>query len=429
MPSIVTNITTPLLALVAMAIAGHMGDATHPSAVYIAAVAVGSSLFNMLYWLFVFLRMGGSGLTARALGAGQPDECRAILYRGMCVALFFGLLTAACIRPLGSLTLLFMSPEPFTVSLARQYIDICGFGAPAVMCTYVLTGWFLGMQNSRAPMWVSIAINLINIGLSYVGVYLLHMQVRGVATATLIAEWSGLAIALTLLYVKYRPGMPRWKAVFRWDGIRQFFSINSDIFVRTLCLVAVTLWFTRTGARQGDLMLAVNTLLIQLFVTFSYFMDGFAFAGESLCGLYAGARDAGMLRKTVKLLFVCTSVVALLFTTVYLCAGQSIISLLSDDGAVVSLSADYLPWAVSVPLCGFVAFTYDSICIGTLRTRSMLMSGASAALLFFVLYLVLFPRLQNHGLWIAFLSYLMMRGATLAYALRHPGIYRFTRDK
>lgn len=427
-PSIITNITTPLLALVAMAIAGHMGDGTHPSSVYIAAIAVGSSLFNMLYWLFIFLRMGGSGLTAQALGADDRDECHAILLRGMVVALFFGLLTVALIVPLGDLTLRFMDPEPFTRSLARKYMLICGAGAPAVLGTYVFTGWFLGMQNSRSPMWVSMVINVVNIALSFLTVYGLRMQVDGVALATLIAQWTGFIMSWIICVRRYRVPMLPWRVIMQWDRVRRFFSMNIDIFLRTLCLVAVTLWFTRVGARQGDVMLAVNTLLIQLFVAFSYFMDGFAFAGESLCGLYSGARDYSMLRRTVRMLFACTGVVALLFSTIYFVAGDLIIQALSDDPSVGLSGIEYLPWAVSVPLCGFVAFTYDSICIGTMRTRSMLMSGAVASALFFVLYFTLFPVMGNHGLWLSFVSYLAVRGITLWLAMRFKPLYRITPD-
>lgn len=424
-PSIITNITTPLMAVVAMAIAGHMGDSAHPSAVYISAVAVGSSLFNMLYWLFVFLRMGGSGLTARALGAGDSVECNAVLLRGMAVALFFGLLIVALIVPLADLTLHFMNPEPYTAALARRYMLICGWGAPAVLCTYVYTGWFLGMQNSRSPMWVSVIINLVNISLSYVVVFVFGLKVEGVALATLAAQWVGLAVCVAVCCHRYRLVMMPWRSILRWEDLKLFCSVNGDILLRTLCLVAVTLWFTRVGARQGDVMLAVNTLLIQLFVTFSYFMDGFAFAGESLSGLYSGARDAVRLRQTVRQLFVCTGVVALLFTGIYLTAGDFILGLLSDDRQVVSTGHEYLMWAATVPVFGFVAFTYDSICIGTMRTRSMLLSGFSASVLFFMLYLLLFPRLGNHGLWIAFLAYLAMRGLTLWLLLVRKSIYDF----
>lgn len=423
-PSIITNITTPLLALVDLAIVGHMGG-DHGSAPYIATIAVGGSMFNMLYWLFIFLRMGTSGPTAQALGANDRHKTFVILARAMTVATAFGVLTVVLSRPLGGLTMWFMDPEPATLPMAMNYLLICVWGAPAVLCTYALTGWFLGMQDSRSPMWVSLAINLLNICVSLTLVYGFGMKIPGVAIGTLSAQWAGFFISLIICCVKYKPELPRMSEVLRWNELKSFLSVNTDIFLRTLCLVAVTLWFTRAGALQGDVMLAVNSLLMQLFTLFSFFMDGFSFAGESLCGLYYGMRSKEKLHITVQLVFGCTATLAVAFSAAYFLFGQSFLSIISSDSDILKSTAEYLPWAATVPLAGFVAFTYDAVCVGITRTRSMLESAVFSAIGFFAVYFSLFHLLGNHALWCAFVVYLSMRGLTLHIIFRHHSIYSF----
>ncbi|MDE7471219.1 MAG: MATE family efflux transporter, partial [Paramuribaculum sp.] len=337
-PSIITNITTPLLGLIDLAVVGHMGGASG-SAAYIAAIAVGGSMFNMLYWLFVFLRMGTSGFASQALGAGDRHGTTVILARALTVALASGAVILLLSRPLGELTMRFMDPDPDTLPLSMRYLMICIWGAPAVLGTYALTGWFLGMQDSRSPMWVSLAINLLNIVVSLILVYALGMKIEGVAIGTLSAQWIGFLIAIVICRIKYRPHIPRVSEVMRWKELRRFFSVNTDIFLRTLCLVAVTLWFTRAGTAQGDIMLAVNSLLMQLFILFSFFLDGFAFAGESLCGLYYGMNDPAKLRTVVRLEFLCTGTLALIFSAAYFVAGETFLSFVSSDAGVIEATA------------------------------------------------------------------------------------------
>lgn len=419
-PSIITSITTPLLGLVDLAVTGHMDSGTDGghSAVYIAAIAVGSGLFTMLYWLFAFLRMGTGGLTAQASGAADRQGVALALWRSLAVALLLGLAIIALGKPIGEGLLRFMDPDPDTLAPARRYIAICVWGAPAVLSTFALTGWFIGVQDTRSPMWVSIVINLTNIAVSLILVVGLGMKIEGVAIGTLTAQWTGVLLSLTICLVKYRVALPRASDVVDRQALGRFFSVNSDIFLRTLCMVAVTVWFTRAGARQGDVMLAVNALLMQLFLTFSYFMDGFAFAGESLCGLRYGAGDMPGLRRIARVVLACSGLVALLFTVLYFVGGEWFLGIMSNDGRVASASGDYFMWAVSVPLVGFVAFSLDAVAIGITATRRMLVSAASGTAVFFAVYLLAFPSLGNHGLWLAFLCYLAMRGISLAAMLR-----------
>lgn len=414
LPAIASNITTPLLGMIDTAIVGHIG-----SAVYIGAIAVGSSMFSMLYWLFGFLRMGSSGLTAQSLGHGDRPGCDALLYRALAVGLAAGLLMILFHNPLGSITLDFLDADTSTRQLASQYFNIVIWGAPAVMCNFALSGWLLGMQNSRTIMWMALLTNIVNILVSFTLVYGIGMRIAGVATGTVCAQWSGILYGLVAAMRKYRPRLPSWRRIFHPDSLIQFFKINTDIFLRTLCLVAVTVWFTRSGARQSVDILAANALLMQLFLFFSYFMDGFAYSGEALAGKYLGMGNRRMLHGTVKSLMMWSAVLSVSFALLYLAGGHWILDILTDDSHVRATAAEFLPWIIAVPVAGVLAFVFDGIFIGITHTRSMLVSMALATALFFSLYILLFPTLRNHGLWLAFVVYLLVRGIALGLIYRH----------
>ena len=403
-PAIISNITTPLLGLVDVAITGRIG-----AAVYIGAIAVGGTMFNMLYWLFGFLRMGSSGLTAQAYGASDARGQALVLWRALLVGALAGMVMIGLSQPLCSVVLGFMDADGATASLAASYFRICIWGAPAVMCTYALSGWFLGMQDSRMLMVTSIVINVVNIAVSLAFVYGLGWQIEGVACGTLVAQWTGFATGLWLLR-RYRVGRPDWRQTARGSELRRFFKVNADMMLRTACLIAVTVWFTKTGASQGAVILAVNTLLMQLFLLFSYMMDGFAFAGEALAGRYVGARDFASLHRCVRRLFVWGGIWAILFTALYFFGGEGFLGLLSSDSDVIAASRDYYLWAVSVPLAGFAAFAWDGVFIGATLTRQLLLSMAAAMAAFFILYFSLFNIMGNHALWLAFTVYLFLRG-------------------
>ncbi|MBD5224577.1 MAG: MATE family efflux transporter [Bacteroidales bacterium] len=404
-PSIVANITTPLLGLVDTAITGHMG-----SAVYIGAIAVGGVMFNMLYWLFGFLRGGTSGLAAQAYGAGDRDASDMVLYRSLAVAATVGLAMILLQWPLGYILRSFVDSDPATARLADRYFSILIYGAPAVLATYALSGWFLGMQNSRMLMVTSIVINTVNIVASLAFVYGLGWQIEGVACGTLIAQWTGLAVGVLLLR-RYRLHRPAIGDILRGGELKRFFRVNFDMMLRTVCLIAVTVWFTRAGASQGAVILAVNTLLMQLFLLFSYMMDGFAYAGEALVGRFTGSRDIASLHLCVKRLFMWGAIWAGLFTALYFCGGEGFLKILSSDRDVIAASSDYYLWAVSVPFAGFAAFAWDGVFIGATLTRQLLVSMAGAMAVFFIIYLTLFRSMGNHALWLAFVSYLFARGA------------------
>lgn len=404
-PAIVTNITVPLLGLVDVTIVGHMGNAA-----YIGAIAVGSMVFNMVYWLFAFLRMGTSGITAQAYGA-QHNTAR-ILTRALTIAIVLGLILIAAQRIVVYLGLLIMAPEGATRQLVVSYLSICIYGAPAVLGLYAITGWFIGMQNTRLPMVISITQNVINIACSIIFVYTFGMKVEGVALGTLIAQWAGFIMAVAMQQRQKQSS----KAIHHNGSdefnisYRHFFTINRDLFLRTLFIVGVNVCFTAAGSRQGATILAVNTLLFTLFTLYSYIMDGFAYAGEAICGKYFGARNRAMLRTTVQRLFVWGGALTALYTIVYYLGGLPFLSLLTDDGNIVEAAAPYIPWAVAIPVAGCGAFLWDGVFIGLTATRGMLLSSCVAAVAFFIVWGTLSPTIANHALWLALIGYLALRG-------------------
>lgn len=406
-PSIVSNITVPLLGLIDVAIVGHLG-----SAAYIGAIAVGGMLFNIIYWLFGFLRMGTSGMTSQAFGQRDLKGVTRVLLRAVGVGLFIALCLLLLQYPIRKIAFLLIDATPEVRELATVYFNICVWGAPAVLGLYGFAGWFIGMQNSRFPMFIAITQNVVNIVASLSFVYLLDMKIEGVALGTLIAQYAGLFMA-SLLWLRY---YGRLKIVFRWQEIigktamKRFFQVNSDIFFRTLCLVAVTTFFTSTGARQGDVVLAVNTLLMQLFTLFSYIMDGFAYAGEAMTGRYVGARNNTGLQRMIRLLFRWGWGLSLSFTILYMIGGQDFLGLLTNDTTVIKAAGSYYYWVLAIPLAGFAAFLWDGILIGATATRLMLYSMLVASGLFFVVYYLFYGVMGNHALWMAFLIYLSLRG-------------------
>ena len=411
LPAIVTNITVPLLGLVDTAIVGHMGDAT-----YIGAIAVGSMVFNLVYWVFGFLRMGTSGLTAQARGRRDLQEMRSLLVRSQTVAMTIALLILLLQVPLRDVMLWLIGPTDDVRPLAVTYYHIVVWGAPAMLGLYGLSGWFIGMQNTRLPMVISISQNVVNIVASLALVYGLGMKVEGVALGTVVAQYAGLLMAMAMLVRYYR----RYITI-RLCSLKEFIPflrVNSDIFLRTLCLVAVNLYFTSAGARQGATILAVNALLLQLYLLFSYIMDGFAYAGEALCGRFWGARDNKAFREVVGRLFMWGAGMTVLFTTLYVVGGMPFLRLLTDEETVVQAAHEYVWWAWLIPVAGVAAFVWDGIFIGITQTRGMLVSAAVASVVFLAGVVWLMPVMGNHGLWLSMLLYLAVRGIVQSVIFR-----------
>ena len=415
-PSIVTNITVPLLGLVDVAIVGHMGDAS-----YIGAIAVGTMMMNVICWLFGFLRMGTSGMTSQAYGRGDSKEAATILFQAIALGAAIGILFVLFQPLLLRLFLFFMRPSDEIRAFASVYFHVCVFGLPATLVMYGLTGWFIGMQDTRTPMMVSIFQNIVNIMTSLLLVYVFGMKVEGVALGTLTAQYSGLLLALYILRRKYashyqllfsqftlKPG--DYSSFSYKHTLNRFFRVNRDIFLRTLFLVAVNAAFTSVGSRQGDVILAVNTLLFQFFTLYSYIMDGFAYAGEAICGKYYGAGNAPSFHACIRRLFAWGVIMTVVYTAAYYFGANDILHVLSNEQTVIEASEPYLLWVALIPVAGMGAFIWDGVFIGITDSRGMLLSCFVAAIVFAIILSLFFTTMGNHALWLALLSYLLARG-------------------
>lgn len=416
LPSIVSNITVPLLGMIDVAIVGHMG-----SPAYIGAVAVGSMIFNLIYWLFGFLRMSTSGLTAQAYGRRDLTEVMRILVRSGRIALLTAFAVIVLQLPLKWLMFWLMGPTPDVMPYATTYFHIVVWGAPAMLGLYSLSGWFIGMQNSRIPMFISIMQNVTNILVSLTLVYGFGMKIEGVALGTVIAQYVGLLIAIGLLKQNYGRLFRRFEVRgSRPEASSNLFAVNRDLFLRTVCLVGVNLFFTAASARQGAVVLSMNTVMLQLFLFFSYFMDGFAYAGEALCGRYRGADNTTAFRETLRHLFGWALAVTLAFTLLYIAGSMDIVCLLTDEVEVRHAARDYIWWVWLIPVAGAAAFIWDGVFVGITDGRGMLVATALATVAFAVIYLLTKDTMGNDGLWLAQVVYLALRGLmqTVWYRLR-----------
>ena len=412
LPSLISNITVPLLALVDTTIVGHLGSAS-----YIAAIALGGMIFNMIYWLFNFLRMGTGGLTAQAYGANQHQATSYILLRSLTIAGGIALTLLLLQRPIFQVTFHFVTATAEVRSLASIYFNILIWGAPAMLALYSFTGWFLGMQNARIPMCIAITQNVVNIAVSTLLVFGCHLKIEGVALGTLISQYTALLLAVIFCLTKFDVKQHfELKAILDINTLKRFFQVNRDIFLRTLCLIAVTTYFTSAGSTQGELTLAANTLLMQFFIIFSYFMDGFAYAGEALGGRYFGAHDRLNFQRVTRCLFAWGGALSVLFFFIYFLSGTSLLHLLTNDSQVINRAQQYLPIIYFIPLISFAAFLFDGLYIGTTATRYMLISMFCASAAFFVLINVC--TLSNTLLWLAFLVYLGGRGLMQAFLFK-----------
>ena len=415
LPNIISNITVPLLGLVDIAIVGHLGDDS-----LIGGIAIGTAVFNFIYWNFAFLRMGASGCTAQAYGARNFTEIASVFVRALILALAAALLLVVFQRPIGHAVFLLMDGTPHTMSYAADYFYARIWAAPATISMFAFHGWYIGMQNSRFPMYISIGVNVVNLIFCLWFALGLGWGIVGVAWGTVVAQYSGLVLSIVLWGVYYRRFLRyiRIRECLKPDALLAFFKINRDIFLRTACIVVVYTFFTSTSSGMGDTMLAVNTLLMQLFTLFSYLMDGFAYAGESLAGRYTGAHNAQALNRCVRLLLVWGGVVAVLYTGIYTFGWKAVLSLFTESPVILSEAGDYVGWLIAIPLVAFIPFTIDGILIGATRTAVMRDSVFLSTALFFAVYYGFRSVIGNNALWAAFLLFLIARGI-LQYFMTH----------
>ena len=364
-PSILANITVPIVGMVDIAVAGHLDTS---AAVMIGGIAIGTMLFDLLYWNFGFLRVGTGGLTAQAYGRRDRKECARIFTRA--------------------------------VGIAQRYFFIRIWAAPATLSLMAFKGWFIGMQDSVSPMIVDLVVNGMNVLMSIVlalgfSVGALHYEgigFSGIAAGTVCAQYSGLLTAVCIMAFKYvRTTFSHLergdlRSVFKGSETRRFFVMNADLFVRSLCFIAIYIGFTVISARYGDVLLAVSSIMMKLLMIFSYFTDGFAYAGEALTGRYIGAKDGQMVRQTVRWTFVWSMGIALIFMGIYHFAGVPMLKMMTSDMTVVTAAEGYLPWLLLMPIIGCAAFTWDGIYIGATASKAIRNSMLWAVVGFFAVW-------------------------------------------
>ncbi len=408
-PNIITNITVPLLGMIDIAIAGHLG-----SAVYIGAIALGANIFNMIYWNFGFIRMSSSGFTAQAYGARNFTEAMNVLIRSLMAGVGIGLLIVLLQYPIGKFALSLIKSGAESKIQVETYFRICIWSAPAVLGTYAFKGFFIGMQNAKTPMVIAILNNLLNIVLSLLFVFGFGMQVAGIALGTMLSQVITFIVCM-LMWLKFYGRLRKYRiksSVFDAVAIRSFFRVNGDVFARTFLLTLVTTFFTFVSSGMGDMILAANALLMQFFMLFSYFMDGFAYAGEALTGRYVGSNNRVLLVRMLKRLFFWGFVVSAVSVMIYLFFPNQILQILTNDKAVIETTKSFLFWTVLIPVTGFAAFLWDGVFIGATASREMRNAMIFSTIVFFACYYIAVPLIGNNGLWLAFILYLSVRGIT-----------------
>jgi len=417
-PNIISNISIPLLGLVDMALMGRM-----KSDAYIGAIAIGSLIFNFIYWGLGFLRMGTSGFTAQSWGRRDLRETILVFSRALFIGLTISLLLILLQRPIEWLSFVLIRGEGEVEELARIYFRIRIWAAPAVLGQFALLGFFLGMQNARLPMVVLVSTNIINIICNYYFVMIRGMGSDGVALGTLIAQYSGFFLGSILFLAFFRRLIRYWsrKAMLKASRLKQFLRVNQDIFIRTICLVLVFSFFTARSASTDTLnegeqtVLAVNSLLMQFFMLFSFLIDGFAHASEALTGRFIGAGNKERLERLIKLVFIWGTGISLFFTILYLGSSKAIFRALTNNKEVISNAQPYFFWVILIPLISFAAFLWDGIYIGATAGKAMRNSMLiSTVLVFFPAYIILSMFMGNHGLWLAFILFMLSRTVTMS---------------
>ncbi len=415
LPNIITNITVPLLGMIDIAVAGRLG-----SAVYIGAIALGANIFNMIYWNFGFLRMSSSGFASQAYGARDFSEAMSVFIRSLAIGLGIGFIIILMQYPIGELAFKFIKSGPESVNHVQTYFRIVIWGAPAVLGMYAFKGWFIGMQNARIPMVIAILNNILNIVLSVCFVFGLGMSIEGIALGTTLSQIISLIVA-AILWHKYYGRLRKYiqkDKIWKRQVIREYFRVNGDIFVRTFLLTLVTTFFTFASSGMGDTILAINALLMQFFMLFSYFMDGFAYAGEALTGRYIGAKNRSMLRYMIKRIFFWGLMVSVLAMTIYTLFPDLILRLLTNDTFIIAETKSYMFWTLMIPFAGFAAFLWDGIFIGATASSEMRNAMIISSIIFFTSYFLLTPTWANNALWFSFIVYLAARGITLTIMAR-----------
>ena len=415
-PIVLANATIPILGAVDTAVVGQLG-----LAVPIGAVGIGAIIITAIYWLFGFLRMGTTGLTAQAIGSGDKSETSALLVRGIIIGLVAGLILIITQVPL-FLGALQLSPASIEVEgLAQKYLEIRVYSAPAAIALFGITGWLIAKEKTREVLLLQLALNGINIVLDLVFVLKLGWGVEGVAIATLIAEWSGLIFGLWLAREGFNNGYwKNWVQIFDRARLVKMAKVNSDIMIRSILLEIAFVSFLFLGSSFDDATLAANQVLIQFLNITAYALDGFAFAAEALVGQALGAKNRQLFRKSVVMTSQWGVGSVILMALAFFVFGNSIINVMTTAEDVRVVSYEYLPWMVIAPMAGVAAWMLDGIFIGATRTADMRNMMFISFCIYLIALALLLPTYGNHGLWASLIIFSIARGVTLGF--KYPAL-------
>ncbi len=419
-PNILANLSVPLLGIVNVAVLAHLDSTT-----YLAAVSLVGIIFNFILWSFSFLRMATTGITAQYFGANDKIEISVSLYWSVLIAVIIGLLVFLFRNAIAWLGFKMLHPGNDLAVIMTEYFNIRILGVPASLINFVIIGWLLGMQDSVAAMFMIVFENVVNVALNMFFVIYLGMKADGVALGTAIAGWSSLFFGLLLILLRHKKAL--WKIslklIFVLNKLTRVISVNINIFLRSFSLLTVFSWFTYASKLYGNDVLAVNTLLMQFFMFFSFFIDGFSYAGESLSGKYLGAGKLKMLKITVKILFKWAFWVSVIFSLLYFLGGKFMFKLLTDNDLLIQLAVEKQLWVILIPIVSFAAFVWDGIYAGTTHTAAMRNVMLIAVFgVFFPLYFLLENFMPQLSLWIAFISFFIAR--SIGMTLARPKILR-----
>ena len=410
-PNILSNLSVPLLGAVDTAVIGHL-DKVY----YLGAIAVGSIVFDFIFWGFGFLRMGTTGLVAQAFGAGDKKESRLILLRVLLVGFTVSIFILLLQWPILELSLFIVDASDEVEFYMRQYYQIRIFAAPATLALFGLNGWFLGMQNARFPMYVTILLNILNIILNLVFVLRFDMNVSGVAWGSLISSYVAVGFAIFLYRLRYNSELIELHipSILNPVELKKFFSVNADIFIRTLCLIFSYAFFTAKSAESGDVVLAANTILLQLWYISAYGVDGFAFAAESLVGRFKGAADHENMRLAIKWSLIWGLGLGVIGTGIYSLIGVQLIELFTNQTIVIAAASVVLIWTILAPVVNSICFIWDGVYIGATSTGAMRNSMLIATVLVFIpVFYLSVDYLGVHALWLSMIAFMVARGVAL----------------
>lgn len=396
----------PLLGIVDTALMGRMDDPA-----YIGAIALGGVVFSILYWGLGFLRPGTTGITAQAFGAKDFAQCYRYFLQSFALSLVFGLLILAFHIPIGEFAYSFLNGSDQVKELSHEYFSIRVLAAPAVIALFAFRGWFFGMQNAVAPMVLTIVSNVINIFLSWYLVIYCDMSVRGVAIGTVVAQYAALLLAFGILLYRHKAAIFRYieKQTFQLAKMKRFLNVNQDMFLRNIGIMLVFTFFTNYSAGVSEEYLAVNEILLQLFLFMSYSVDGFAYASEALVGRFIGEKSSDKVRVVVRKTLYYGLGFGTIYSLGYLFFGKWCIQLFTDNQELIDASLPYFKWLALVGICGALAFIWDGVYSGATASKELRNAMFLSVAAYFLVFFTLKNSYPKHAIWIAMNVFMLAR--------------------